>query len=218
MSIATEESTKVDEAAVQWPFRLSYETYERLGEQGMVRSEDHVILLDGILVQTVTKGPEHSSAVIESLFALARVIPDGWHVRPEQPIALRQGRDGDSAPEPDLAIVAGRNGDYQRRHPEPHEVALVVEIATSSAAFRTDHAGLRRYAHAGIPTVLIVALHQHTLHIFTEPSGPAPEPGYAREVVQRSGELLEVVLRNQPGPMHIILGPIAVASFFPPTP
>ncbi len=221
MTTATTEAPApaVEEIAVQWPYRMSYETYERIGELGLFRNEDHITLLDGILVQTMTKGPDHSSDLIEGLFMLARIVPDGWHVRPEQPIALRRGPRGDSAPEPDVAVVTGRNGDYKRRHPEPHEVALVVEVASSPAAFRVERAGLQRYAHASIPTVLIVALYDNSIHVHTEPSGPTDQPGYSRVEVKRSGELIEVELKPpSAGEAATILGPIAVESFFAPNP
>ena len=36
------------------------------------------------------------------------VLPPGWHVRKEDPVALPGGPDvGDSAPEPDLSVVRG---------------------------------------------------------------------------------------------------------------
>ena len=198
-------------------YRMSYETYEQIAELGMIRREEHVVLLDGILVQTMTKGPEHSSDVIESLFLLARIIPEGWHVRPEQPIALRQGLDGDSSPEPDLAIVIGRNGQYKKRHPEAAEVSVVLEIASSPAALAADRVGLRRYAHAAIPTAVIISLHDSTIHIHTEPSGPTTHPTYARIEVKRPGDVLELTLKPSVGDTPpTTVGPVAVVSFFSP--
>lgn len=219
MSTATTEALAIEtqEADVQWPYRMSYETYERLGELALFRNEDHITLLDGILVQTMTKGPEHSSSIYDGFMLLMRSAPEGWHARQEQPIALRGGPRGDSAPESDIAVVVGSNAAYRRRHPEPHEVALVVEVASSAAAFRVERRGLFRYAHAGIPMVVIVGLHDHTLHIHTEPSGPTDDPQYQRVEVKRAGDFFEVVLGNSAQQPPAILGPIAVASFFPPT-
>jgi len=221
MTTATTEAPApaVEEIAVQWPYRMSYETYERIVELGLFRNEDHITLLDGILVQTMTKGPDHSTSLYDGFFALVRSVPDGWHVRQEQPIALRGGLRGDSAPEPDIAVVVGRNGDYRRDHPGPHQVALVVEVASSPAAFRVERAGLQRYAYAGITTVVLVALYDNSIHVHTEPSGPTDQPGYSRVEVKRSGELFEVGLKPpSTGEAATILGPIAVESFFAPNP
>lgn len=203
--------------AASSPYRMSYEVYERIAELGLIRPEEHVILLDGILVQTMTKGADHSSSLYDCFFSLVRSTPDGWHVRQEQPITLRGGPRGDSAPEPDVAVVVGHNGNYRRRQPGASEVSLVVKVATSAAAFRVEREGLERYAFAGIPAAIIVALHDNSAHIFTEPSGSATEPArYARVQVKRPGESLELELRGPSDRPSAVLGPIAVASLFPP--
>jgi len=219
MSTVTTESSHaegVESAPVrQWPYRMSYEIYEQIAELRMIRPEEHVVLLDGILVQTMTEGPDHSFSMLSGQEIVRFACPQGWHVRPEQPIAIRDGLGGASAPEPDLSVVAGSLSRYSNRHPEAFEVGLIVEIAKTSAAFADDRAGLRRYAHVGIPTVLIVALHDRTVHVHTEPTGSTDEPMYARIEVKRSGDLLEVVLKSvQSNEPPAILGPIAVASFF----
>ncbi len=217
MTTATTEMPPV-EAALQRPYRMTYETYAKIAELEVIRREDHVVLLDGILVQTMTKGPEHINAVDRGEEVLKAALPPGWMVRDEDPIALRDGPGGDSAPEPDLAVLIGTRERYENRHPEAFDVGSIVEVASSPAAFRVERNGLYRYAHAMIPTVWIVALHDRTIHIFTEPTGPGSDPKYGRVEVKRSGELLEVVLPSStPDQPPTILGPIAVASFFPPT-
>jgi Uma2 family endonuclease len=45
--------------------------------------------------------------------ALRAVLPAGFFVRAQMPVAL----DEESAPEPDLAVVAGRRSDYRAGHP-----------------------------------------------------------------------------------------------------
>ncbi len=200
------------------PYRMSYEVYERIGKLGMIRPEEHVVLLDGILVQTMNKGPDHYTATYEANLTLVRSVPAGWYVRQEAPIVLRGGPRGESAPEPDVAVVVGRNANYIQRHPEAHEVAIVVEIATSAAAFAADRAGLYRYAHAGIATALIVGLHDRSIHIFTEPTGPEADPSYRQVLVKRSGEFIELCLKPATADSPaVMVGPLAVGSFFPPT-
>ena len=205
------------EAPRQWPYRMSYETYEQIAELGMIRPEEHVVLLDGILVQTMTKGPDHSRSMLRGQEVLRASCPPGWHVRPEQPIVIRNLRGTDSAPEPDLSVVLGNLDQYGDRHPGAVEVGLIIEVASSPAAFADDRRGLDRYAFAMVPTVWIVALHDRTVHVCTEPSGPSPSPSYARVEVRRAGELLEALLpAATPDQLPAVLGPIAVASFFPP--
>lgn len=218
MTTATIEAPPTEAMVLQWPYRMSYETYEQIVELAMIRPEEHVVLLDGMLVQTMTKGPQHHNSVDRGAEVFRAALPQGWSVRSEAPLVLRTGSEGDSAPEPDLAVVLGARDRYENRHPAAHEVGLIVEVATSPTSFAADRVGLRRYAQAGISTVWIVSLHDRTVHLFTDPTGPSLEPGYAHVEVKRPGELLEVTLRSPtPGEPPTIMGPIAVASFFPPT-
>ena len=219
MSTATTEAPAIEvgEAVVQWPYRMSYEAYMRIATLGLIRPEEHVTLLDGILVQAMTKGPDLGLAMLGGHDVLRASCPPGWHVRPEQPIALPDGRGGDSAPEPDLSVAPGTMDRYPSRHPGVGQVGLVVEVATTAAMYAGDRAGLRRYAHAGIPTAWIVTPHDRKLHVHSEPSGPSAVPGYARVEVKQAGELIEASLPPlAPGEPPAVLGPIAVASFFPP--
>lgn len=219
MSTATTEGPVAIPAtpAASSPYRMSYGVYERIAELEVIPREDHVVLLDGFLVQAMTKGPPHFNSVDRGADVFRGAVPRGWSVRVEGPVVLRDGPGGDSAPEPDLAVVVGSRERYEDRHPEAAEVGLIVEVASSAAAFAEDKAGLRRYAHAGIARVWIVALHDRTIHVCTEPSGPTAVPNYGHVEVRRSGEMIEAMLPPQaPGEPPAVLGPIAVASFFPP--
>jgi Uma2 family endonuclease len=78
-------------------------------------------------------------------------MPLGWRVRVQLAITT-----SDSEPEPDLAVVCGSIRDHARRHPAPHEIVLVIEVAASSLT--VDRAKARLYARAGIPAYWIVNL------------------------------------------------------------
>lgn len=221
MSVATAQIPPAERAESDvvpgWPYRMSYDTYEQIAASGLIRPEEHVVLLDGILVQIMTKGPDHSLAMLRGQEVLRSSCPHGWHVRPEQPIALPNEQGGDSAPEPDLSVAVGTMDRYPSRHPGIGEVGLVVEVATTAAMFARDRSGLRRYAGAGIPTAWIVTLYDRKVHAHTEPSGPSATPGYARVEVKQVGDLIEASLSPlAAGTPPAVLGPIAVASFFPP--
>lgn len=54
-------------------------------------------------------------------------MPDGWYVDAQEPITL-----DDSEPEPDVVVVRGNTRDYLDRHPDPQDLALVVEVADST--------------------------------------------------------------------------------------
>ena len=63
--------------------------------------------------------------------ALERLLPEGWHIRNDRPLRIPKQA---SVPEPDLVITRGSIRDYLEHHPEPADVALVVEVSDSSLA------------------------------------------------------------------------------------
>ncbi|MBX6311931.1 MAG: Uma2 family endonuclease, partial [Isosphaeraceae bacterium] len=112
---------------------------------------------------------------------------------------------GDSAPEPDLAVIAGDLEDYRDAHPAPEDIALIIEVADSSPP--EDRQGLRRYAWAGIPVVWVINLTNETVEVYTEPTGMRLDASYARCEIQGLDAVLSFPLSDL-GPV----GPIAVAS------
>lgn len=196
-------------------YRMPYEVYERIAERELIRPTDHVVLLDGLLVNLMPKGPQHSSAVARGQFALQAAAPAGWYVRAEQPVALRNGPHGDSAPEPDLAVVVGSIDRYDRRHPEVPEIGLLVEVAADSDALKVDRAGLFRYAFASIPIAWIVNVSDRSIEVYTDPSGPVPDAGYRAVATFRPGQSLAGEIGTpETGPAA--LAPIPVDAFFAP--
>lgn len=196
-------------------YRMSYDLYERISEAGLLGPKDRVILLDGFLVNQMPIGPRHTASVALGLAAFQRSVPAGWYVRPEQPIILRYGPDGDSAPQPDLAIAIGSILSYADRHPVGSEIGLVTEVAADLDAVRIDRAGMSRYAHAGIPIACIVNIPDRSIEVYSEPSGPTADPGYRRLETLRPGQVLAGEIGNATtGPA--VLGPIPVEAFFAP--
>ena len=217
-SIAPATPPNPETASEGWPFPISLALYLKMAELELIRPEEHVVLLDGFLVQTMTKGHDHINAVDRGEDALKAVLPPGWLVRDEDPIVLAEGPEGASVPEPDLVVLYGTRERYDGRLPGATDVALVVEVASSAAAFLADRKGLARYAYAGIPAVWIITLHDRRAYVYTEPSGPAAAPGYARVEEKGHGDMLAATLSSPAcDQAPVVLGPVAVASFFPPT-
>lgn len=136
--------------------------YDRLVELGAFE-RDPVELIDGQLVVAEPQSAYHASAITRVDYALRNMLPDGWIVRVQAPIAL----DEESAPEPDLAVVVGHPGDYESAH--PGRPALIIEVADSSLAFDRQHKG-SLYARAGIQDFWIVNLVEHVLEVYRDPA------------------------------------------------
>src|ERR1700730_7670801 len=108
--------------------RWSRAEYERLVDLGVFRAEP-VELIGGQLIVAEPQNRPHATAGGAAGDALRAVLPEGFIVRTQMPVAL----DEESAPEPDLAVVAGRRADYQVR--QPARPALAVEVSDSSLGF-----------------------------------------------------------------------------------
>jgi len=139
--------------------------YERLVDIGAFDREP-VELLGGQLIVAEPQGSYHVTAVGMLGSRLGTLLPRGWIVRMQAPLAL----DEESAPEPDLAVVPGTWADY--RHAHPTSAALVVEVADSSLAFDRDQKG-SLYARARVADYWIVNLVDRVLEIYRDP-GPDP--------------------------------------------
>src|SRR5438552_5121621 len=142
--------------------------YERLVDLGLFRG-DPVELIGGQLVVAEPQGSDHATAVGAADDALRAILPAGWIVRAQMPVAL----DDESAPEPDLVVVPGIRAAYRESHPA--HPALAVEVADSSLEFDRQHKG-SLYARAGIQDYWIVNLTGRVLEVCRD---PAPDPAAA---------------------------------------
>ncbi len=135
--------------------------YERLVDLGLFQ-RDPVELIGGQLVVAEPQGSYHATAVGAADDALRAVLPPGWIVRAQMPVAL----DDESAPEPDLAVVPGVRADYRASHPA--RPVLALEVAESSLDFDRQHKG-SLYARAGVQDYWIVNLIARVLEVYRDP-------------------------------------------------
>lgn len=135
--------------------------YERLVQLG-VFANDPIELIGGQLVVAEPQSAYHASAIRKADYALRAVLAPGWIVSIQSPITL----DDESEPEPDLAVVGGRPGDYIDAHPT--RPALVIEVAESSVPFDRQHKG-SLYARAGLEDYWILNLIDRVLEVYRDP-------------------------------------------------
>ena len=73
----------------------------------------------------------------------------------------------DSLPEPDFAVVRGRPGEFDERHPRGDDAVLVVEVTWTSEAMDRRKAGI--YARAGIPVYWRIDLPGRFVEVHEQP-------------------------------------------------
>ena len=171
-------------------WRLGVEQYHAMVAAGILGEDDPVELLEGWLVTGMGKNPRHRLASELVREILATLLPAGWFVEGQEPLTT-----ADSEPEPDASVVRGDRGDYMDRHPQPEEVALVVEVADTS--LRRDR-GLKRrvYASAGVPVYWIVNLNDGIVEVYARPSGPTAGPGFAERTDYGAMDEVPVVIEG----------------------
>lgn len=138
------------------------ESYFDLVRAGVLRDDDRVELLEGLVVASPPQGPLHAAVLAAVDEELRRAVGGRATLRVQMPL-LAGPR---SAPEPDLAVVPGRPFDYARRHPD--SALLVVEVAESSLP-QDRLTKSRIYAAAGVPEYWIVNLRDGVLEVLTRP-------------------------------------------------
>jgi hypothetical protein len=168
-------------------YRMTFETYERMVDLGLLGPKDPIVLIDGLLVTRREKTPHCTVTLMRGEAAQRTSTPVGWHVRPQCAVVLRSGPKGDSVQEPPLLVAFGSIERYAHRHPSGSEIGLVIDVATDPDALRIDRAGLFRYAHSGIPIACIVNVADRSLEVYSEPSWPSADPGYRRFETLRPG-------------------------------
>jgi Uma2 family endonuclease len=160
--------------------RFTREEYYRMAEMGLFRGE-RVELIEGDIIQMSPVSAEHVTCVHRLFQWLFQVFSDAT-VRIQSPLNL-----GDSEPEPDIAVVPGKAGDYLHAHPTT--ALLVVEVAQTSLEYdREVKAPL--YARAGIPDYWIVNLDGQCIEVYRDPAPIGEGFGYRSRRIYLKGESL----------------------------
>lgn len=184
-------------------WRFTVEEYRRMSETGTLTGDDAVELLEGLVVPKMPKNPPHILVCKLLRRYLERLLGDAWHVATQDPLATE-----DSEPEPDLAVLQGKEEDYSDRLPTREDCPLVIEVADTT--LNRDRGIKRRiYARTGIPQYWIVNIPDRTIEVLTEPTGGTESPTYGHSQRYGLGDTVPVVIDGQQ------LGDIIVADVFP---
>jgi Uma2 family endonuclease len=154
---------------------LSVTCYHTLRDLGLVAVRTE--LLNGVIVEKMTKSPLHTLIAHRLHDRLAQTLPSGYQLRKEDPLTLAT-----SEPEPDIAIVRGDIERFRTAHPTTAE--LVAEIAVTSVG--VDRAKADLYARAAIPVYWLVLPEAGLVEVYSE---PGPE-GYRLRQTHGRGETL----------------------------
>lgn len=150
---------RVDESLPLHP--LSVENVMEMVRVGIIGEDDHVELLDGVLVEMSPQGTSHAYA-LRRLTALAfpAAAAAGLELSIQAPLDVGSPI---SLPEPDLAIVPVTERD---RHPTA--ALLVVEMGATSISIDLVRKA-RIYAIGGVPEYWVLDVERRALVVHREP-------------------------------------------------
>ncbi|HRC84439.1 MAG TPA: Uma2 family endonuclease [Thermoanaerobaculia bacterium] len=129
------------------------------------------------------QSPQHAGLTDQLAEVLTECFGQGYRVRLHSPISCGP----EDLPEPDIAVVEGARGSFRSRHPEGKELALLVEISSSSR--RKDHRKAGLYARWGVDHYWLIDLEQQRLEVHTEPRA---DGGYGLVHILDPGQRVEV--------------------------
>ena len=178
------------------PSPITLDEFARMPEY----DDNRVELIDGYIVRRDEMKPAHSGATECLRRRLGDVIPAAWYVREDKPVRIPEWTE----PLPDLAVVRGDFRSYLVRHPEPADVAMIVEVSDTSLA-RDRGEKWDNYAKAAIPVYWIVNLVDSQVEVYTKPA----EGRYSVKQVYKPGEDVPVTIDGDE------VGRIAVSDIFP---
>jgi Uma2 family endonuclease len=171
--------------------RFTVDQYHRIIQAVILAEYEPAELLEGWVVTKMSRGPRHDAILAQTGKVVAARLPDRWHVRVQCAVTTE-----DSEPEPDLAVVRGRELDYLHRHPGPRDTALGIEVADSNVLLdRIKKGGL--FARSGIAVYWMLNLPDAHIEVYTDPTGPAPDPCYRHRQIYRRGDHVPLVLDGQ---------------------
>lgn len=153
-------------------------------EHGILTEYDRVELLNGLLINTMTKGSLHASANSRANRLFSRLLGEQVMVRIQDPIQL----DDYSEPEPDLVLAAPDEQDYATRHPTPAEIFLVLEVSDSTLLYDRDDKGAA-YARAGLRQFVLLNIRGRTVEDYREPDAD----GYRSKQTYTAGQSFNLV-------------------------
>ena len=161
-------------------YRFTVDEFARMGEAGIFTEDDRVELIDGEILEMTPIGPPHAWIVDRLTELILARLAGKVHVRIQNPVRLGNHTE----PQPDL-VVARRSDAYAKRHPEPGDILLVIEVADSSLRYdRLEK--VPRYGQAGIPETWLVDVEARAVTVCTGPGAG----GYAQQQVRRRGDRL----------------------------
>jgi hypothetical protein len=168
--------------------KFTVDEYHQMIQTGILTEDDPVELLEGWIIQKMPHKPPHDGTVEVTGEVLRSSLPSGWKVRIQSAVTL-----ADSEPEPDVTVVAGSVRSHFQHHPKAHEIGVLIEVSDSTLARDRQDKG-RVYSRAAIGCYWIINLVDRQIEVYTDPTGPDPNPSYRQSRIFGINDAVPLVL------------------------
>lgn len=150
-----------------------------MAETGVLKPDARVELLNGEIIDMSPIGPFHGSVTKYLIQAFTDANHGRWTMQVQDPVRL----DDQSEPQPDLALLKRSPDFYRKRHPQPQDVFLLIEVSDTTLVIDQEDK-LPAYGRSGIPEVWIVNLTNLTVEIYRDPHFT----GYASKAILQTAD------------------------------
>lgn len=164
--------------------KITVKEYDAMIESGVFDENDQMELLNGAIVEKMTKGTKHSAATDRIARIFYRHVGEQAFVRNQNPVWL----DEFSEPEPDIVLAKPNDDEFENSHPTPEEIYLIVEVSDSTLNYDRNAKG-EAYARAGIRQYLVLNVPEKLLEDYRNPSAD----GFRSKQTYRAGQTFSLV-------------------------
>lgn len=139
---------------------FTVDEYERMSSAGILRDEERLELLRGVIYQMSPIHPPHAWSVNVANRKLVLALGDRAFVAIQNPVRL-----SDSMPQPDLVILPA---DMEHtRHGGQDDTLLAIEVADTSLRFDLN-VKVPIYADNGVAEMWVLDVRAARLHVFRD--------------------------------------------------
>ena len=162
------------------PRLLNVDEYHRMIEAGIFDEDEHLELLEGVIVARAPQSPAHAYCIQWLNRYFVRRLGHAYAVRPQLPLTLGERNE----PEPDLTVV-GADSASNDHHPG----TAVLAIEVSGDSLRKDRrVKAAVYARFGIAEYWIVNVEARVVEVLSDPH--AGDGAYRRSRIVTASETL----------------------------
>ncbi len=165
--------------------RWTVADYHKMGEVGLLAEDARVELIEGEIVEMAPIGSPHGGKVNRFVHTFSKYLGNKVMIAPQNPVVLGYH----SEPQPDIALLKWRDDYYEKAHPQPEDVFLVIEVSDSTVRYDRD-VKIPLYARHGIMEAWLLDIPNQGLEVYRNPQAGK----YQQMTRYREGQLAPLAL------------------------